>query len=49
MAAYCETCHGAVIGNWGDGLDTGIMRLGPIFTAFLAGTLSLSFFVHEKP
>jgi hypothetical protein len=25
------------------------MRLGPIFTAFLAGTLSLSFFVHEKP
>lgn len=35
--------------NSADALDTGTVRLGPIFTAFLAGTLSLSFFVHEKP
>jgi len=48
MAAYCElsrACHASSP----KALDTWVVRLGPIFTAFLAGTLSLSFFVHEKP
>jgi len=49
MAAYCVTCHDAAMANSPDALDTGIVRLGPIFTAFLAGTLSLSFFAHERP